>query len=117
MNKTKLAVTGIVCGLVNGLFGSGGGVISVLALERFCKIEKKKTHATTVVVILALSVVSIFFYYKNGFEDIPLALKAAGGGIIGGILGAKLLDKMPTKWIGRVFGVVMIVSAIMMVFR
>ncbi|MDP4132427.1 MAG: sulfite exporter TauE/SafE family protein [Bacillota bacterium] len=108
---TALILTGLACGFINGLFGAGGGVISVLALVKFCNMEKKQAHATTVGVILALSIVSITMYFINGFVDWKISFLAGAGGIIGGVTGAKLLNKLPTRYVSRIFGILMLVSA------
>lgn len=108
---TALILTGLGAGLVNGLFGSGGGVIVVLALTTFCKTEKKRAHATAVAVILALSAVSLVFYGLGKHLDVSAAFLAGIGGAVGGFIGAKLLKKLPVRIISRIFGILMILSA------
>lgn len=102
-------LTGLISGFVNGFFGAGGGVIALLALDR--RIEKKQAHATTVAVILAFSVVSLFFYGRNDRLDWHTAIAAGLGGIPGGFLGAKLLKKLSPRAIARLFGAIMLLSA------
>lgn len=102
---------GVIAGFINGLFGAGGGVISVLALTKFLKLDRKKAHATTVSVILALCAVSIFFYVKGGNIDLKTSLWCAVGRHGGGALGAVLLKKLPTVWVSRIFGMLMLISA------
>ncbi len=116
MNKGKLILFGLLSGLLNGFFGSGGGVITVLALERFFKKETKKCHATAVAVILPLCLVSIFIYAGKGFADWNLILKASLGGAVGGFLGAKLLNRISPKYIHKIFGVILGIAAVRMVF-
>ncbi len=106
-----LILTGLTAGFVNGLFGAGGGVITVLILTAVLKNEKKTAHATTVAVMLALSAVSIFFYARNGSVDLKASLWCAAGGLFGGMVGAYLLKKLPAVWISRIFGILMLVSA------
>ena len=90
MKYIKYALCGIAIGLVNGVFASGGGVLAVLFLEKLCKLEKKKAHASAILVILPISIMSIFFYTKSGHADFSLVIKASLGGILGGFAGAKL---------------------------
>lgn len=106
-----LITAGLLSGFVNGLFGAGGGVICVLALTAFLKTEKKKAHATTVAVILVFSLISIFFYAKEGNIDLKTSLWCALGGTLGGALGAYLLRKIPTSWVSKIFGILMLISA------
>lgn len=108
---TALIICGALSGFVNGIFGSGGGVICVLALTKFLKTEKKKAHGTAVGVILAFSIVSIFFYGIKGNIDWKTAIYCAIGGTMGGALGAYLLKKIPTNCISKIFGGLMLLSA------
>ena len=107
----KLILTGIVSGFINGLFGAGGGVISVLALTMFLKTEKKKAHATTVMAILAFSLVSIFTYGMKGNVDWISAVTAGLSGAVGGAVGAYLLKKIPVKYVSKIFGILMLASS------
>jgi len=112
----KYIIIGIITGIVNGLFGSGGGTIVVPALIILLCMEDHKAHATAIAIILPLTVVSAFFYIKGSFVDLPLTLKVSLGGIIGGFIGAKLLNSVPEKALRIVFGSFMILAALRMVF-
>lgn len=111
----KIAAIGVVTGLCNGLFGSGGGTILVPALVFIMDIEDHKAHATAISVILPLAAVSAFIYYKNDIVDISLTLKVLVGGVVGSYVGAKLLNKLSSKSLRRIFGIFMIIAAIRMV--
>lgn len=116
-NKTMTcAIGGIISGFCNGLFGSGGGTIVVPFLEEFLKLDPKKAHATTIMIILSYTIVSLFFYGFSGTLDIQLAIKVSSGGILGGYLGAKFLNKLAFKTIHKIFGAFMIIAAVRMVF-
>ena len=82
---------GVISGVISGLFAAGGGMIVVPALIHIFKLEDAKARATSVFAILPMVVVSGLFYYKNDYIDWNLGIKCAIGGIIGGIIGAKLL--------------------------
>ena len=110
----KHLLIGLVTGLLNGLFGSGGGVIVVTAMEKFLRIGAKKSHSTAIAIVLILSLTSSFFYLKSGFLDWHILLTALGG-CLGGFIGAKLLQKIPKKWLKIGFGAAIIVSAIKMI--
>ena len=58
---TRAAVTGAACGLLNGLFGAGGGMAAVPLLKAG-GLPQKKAHATSLAVILPLAAVSAAFY-------------------------------------------------------
>lgn len=112
----KKIVIGLVTGLLNGLFGAGGGSVVVPAMEKFLGIDEKKSHATAIAIILMMSLVSSVIYIRNGFFDTKLWLWVSIGGIAGGLAGAKLLGKIPKKWLKIVFGGVISITAIKMIF-
>ena len=54
--KYLFALCGLFSGLVNGLFGAGGGLLAVPALERIGGLETQKSHATALLAMLPLSI-------------------------------------------------------------
>lgn len=109
--------TGIVAGFLNGFLGSGGGTVVIPSLKYILKTEEHKAHATAILIILPLSILSFFIYFNNGYIDIILALKVAIGSILGSIVGAKFLNKISSKSLKKVFGIVLIFAAIGMLIR
>ncbi len=107
---------GILSGILNGLFGAGGGSVVVPAMEMFLKIDEKKSHATAIGVILIMSAISSVFYIREGHFDFGLWLPTAAGGIFGGALGAKILSKISVRWLKIIFGSVIVITAIKMIF-
>ncbi|WP_243116518.1 sulfite exporter TauE/SafE family protein [Marinisporobacter balticus] len=112
----KFILLGITTGLVNGLFGSGGGTILILGMFFLLDIDEHKAHATAISIILPLALVSTFIYMKHGIIVWPVTLKIMTGGILGGYIGAKLLSKIPEYLLRKIFAVFMIIAAIRMVF-
>jgi len=108
------AVIGTVTGLANGLFGAGGGTVVVPCMERLLDVDAHKAHATAIAIILPLSVISAFIYLKGTDIDLKSILFVSVGGMIGGFIGAKLLNKIPSKWLHKIFGIFMIAAAVKM---
>ncbi|MCL2108889.1 MAG: sulfite exporter TauE/SafE family protein [Oscillospiraceae bacterium] len=114
INTTKKyfkSICGFLCGLLNGLFGSGGGVVAVPML-RFMGLEPRKSHATSVAVIFFLSLLSVIAYGIRGSLDVKTALVYVPWGIIGAVCGALLLKKVPNTLLRRIFGAVVLISAV-----
>lgn len=112
----KNALTGIIAGFVNGLLGSGGGTIVVPSLEFFHKLDEYKSHATAIAVILPLSIISTIIYFFKGSLEWNSILIVGAGSIIGSAAGAFLLKKVSPGFLSKLFGIVMIVAAIRMMF-
>ena len=108
--KCKRTAIGLVTGFANGLFGSGGGTIVVPAMERFLGEEEHKAHATAIAVILPLSLLSLGVYlWKADLGAVwRIALWASAGGLVGGFVGAKLLQRVSGVWLHRIFGAFML---------
>lgn len=111
MKKYLKIITGISCGILNGLFGSGGGVVAVPMLE-MSGLEVKKSHATSVAVIFFLSLMSAVAYGFRGNLDFMSALNYVPWGIAGALLGTFLLKKTPNSLLRRIFGAVVLAGAV-----
>ena len=110
--KKKGLLWGIPIGFINGFFASGGGIVAVLVLQRFFSIDEKKAHATSIMIILPLTVAGVFVYTMAGFADFSVILKAAGGATLGALVGAKLLSKLSGRFIRIGFGAVMVIASV-----
>ena len=107
----KKHLMGLVCGLLNGLFGSGGGVAAVPMLEE-TGLEAKKSHATSVALIFVLSIATTISYLMGDKLDLGLALQYIPYGVVGAAAGAFLLKKIPNSLLRRVFGVIILIAAV-----
>ena len=115
-NLGKIILSGAITGMLNGLFGSGGGVAAVLILKKLFKCNTKEAHATAIMIILPLSITSIIIYFMKSHISVPTAIYTSTGGIIGGFIGARLLKKIKSIWLTKIFGIVMIIGAVRMLF-
>ena len=107
-------LTGVSAGIVNGLFGGGGGMIVVPMLIYLLKCPNKKAHATAIMIILPISLVSGLFYSAFGNLDLSVGIPATIGVVAGGVAGAFLLSKLSSKWVMIVFAIVMAAAGIKM---
>ena len=84
-------------------------------MEKFLGVDEKKSHATAIGIILLMSIVSSWLYIRNGYFDVKLWALVTAGGVVGGLVGANALDKIPKKWLKIIFGAVIIVTAVKMI--
>lgn len=113
--KQKSMWIGLVTGLANGLFGSGGGTIVVPAMQRFLDVETHKSHATAIAIILPLTVISMFVYLGKVEIQWATVLYVSAGGLVGGFVGAKLLTRLSGSLLHKIFGAFMVVAAVRMI--
>ena len=102
-DKWKLRLTGAVGGLINGLFGGGGGMAVVPLLKGWCGLEEKRAFATCVAVILPFCVLSAGVFFLRGHVDLAQALPYLLGGLMGGLAGGRWMDRVQAVWLRRIF--------------
>jgi len=111
-HKPILLLAGFFTGIVNGLFGAGGGMLGVVALERLQGLKEDEAHATALIVMLPLTLVSITVYLIKGGVEWNIVPWAALGLLPGSFLGAKLLGNLRGVWINRLFCLVMLIAGL-----
>ena len=110
MKKLYTCFVGALSGLVNGLFGGGGGMLVVPLLIFLLGIEVKKAHATAILVILPISIVSGLLYAAHVNLQPSIAIPVSIGVVVGGGIGALLLSKLSNKVVIIIFSVVMAIA-------
>lgn len=114
--KFMSVIFGGLAGIINGLFGGGGGMIIVPALSILLKREPQRAHATAILIILPLSLISALFYSAFGSFDLRIGIPVSIGVTIGGVIGAFLLSKLSSKWLVAIFSIVMLGAGVKLLF-
>lgn len=115
MKKARKFFEGALCGFLNGFFGSGGGVIAVPVLEKEGS-DPNTAHATSVALIFMLSLVTALFYGFSGNLDFGEALRFVPWGVLGAAAGSIFLKKIKADMLKRIFGGIVTIAAIRMLF-
>ena len=120
MEKSKIVggkrlLCGCLVGAANSLFGGGGGMIAVPLLTQ-TGLEEKRAHATAILVILPVSLLSFVLYAIRGFYEPSVLIPTALGVTAGGVLGAWLLGKLPTKTVNLIFAVLQLFAGAVLFF-
>ena len=111
LKNTQRGVCGVAVGAANSLFGGGGGMIAVPLLQK-TGMSEKEAHATAILVILPVSLLSFALYALQGFYKPSVLIPTSLGVTAGGFLGAKLLGKMPAKTVNLVFAVLQAIAGV-----
>ncbi len=113
--KGKYAIlTGMIAGIVNGLFGGGGGMIVVPMLIKLLDCPPKKAHATAILIILPLSITSGIIYAVFGNLNLRVGIPVGIGVVLGGVVGALLLSKLSSKVVIIIFSILMAAAGVKM---
>lgn len=98
--------------MLNGLFGAGGGLVLVPLLIGWVKLEQKQAFATSVAIVLPLSIVSYLLFCAKHDSIWQQALPYLLGGIAGGILSTRLFQQISVNWLHRLFALLILYGGI-----
>ena len=115
------ALAGILSGIVNGLLGTGGGILTVLFLSKIyakdSSYSTKDIFAITLCSSVIMSMASLLLYLSSGcfsVSDSALYMLAA---VPGGVLGAILLEKLSSKTMKLIFALLVVWAGISMMIK
>ncbi len=111
------AVLGILSGILSGLIGIGGGIIMIPALVVFLKFDQHLAQGTTLAAMIPpIGILAAYEYYRAGQVNIPVALIIAVFFLVGGLIGAKLAVRIDEALLKKIFGAVLLVISVKMIF-
>lgn len=116
MSAIILFLSGTAIGIINSLFGAGGGILAVPVFRK-CGLSQRRAQASSLAVILPLSAVSTLIYYSKGYFSLSEGLPFIPFGLLGGFAGTRLITKIPEKILGTLFYLLLIYSGIRMIMR
>ena len=101
--RLSSGIAGAAAGVINGLFGAGGGMILVPMLTGFTDLKEQEVFPASVCVILPICIVTLLISGNppDWQAALPYLLGSVGGGILAGILGKRI----PTLWLHRCLGI------------
>lgn len=92
-------MTGLVAGVMSGLFGVGGGIITTPAIQVLMGGAPYVAVATPLPVIFPTSLVGALTYTRAGEVSFRAARWAVGPGIVGAVGGAALTKVVNPHWL------------------
>ena len=111
-----LIAIGVVTGVVNGLLGIGGGTILIPAMVFILGVSQHQAHGTSLAIILPTTAASCIVYGLNKDLNFAMAVEVAAGGMLGGYIGAKLMNRISGLRLRQFFGVFMFLAGLRMMF-
>ncbi|WP_439577518.1 sulfite exporter TauE/SafE family protein [Elioraea sp.] len=113
------AVTGLIAGLLAGLFGVGGGIVIVPVLSYVLPllgidpaVQQKLAVSTSLATIIPTSIVSARKHYAKGAIDVPLLRGLVPSLLAGTVIGALLIVVLRGEALTLVFAVVALLVAL-----
>jgi uncharacterized membrane protein YfcA len=112
-----LIIVGLAAGTLAGLVGVGGGVIIIPALVYILGFTQKEAQGTSLgILLLPVGILAVANYYKQGYIDIKAVIIISLAFVIGGFLGSKLALSISQDTLRKIFGTLLLVLAIKMLF-
>src|SRR6202158_2964618 len=103
-------------GALSGLLGIGSGAVKVLAMDQAMRIPFKVSTTTSNFMIGVTAAASAGVYLSRGYVDPGLSMPVMLGVLGGSMGGARLLVKADTKWLRRVFSLVIVLLGLEMLY-
>jgi len=104
-------------GALSGLLGIGSGAVKVLAMDQAMRIPFKVSTTTSNFMIGVTAAASAGVYLNRGYIDPGLAMPVMLGVLAGSMLGARILVKAETQWLRIVFGIVIALLGVEMLYK
>lgn len=107
-SKLGIGIAGICAGAVNGLFGAGGGMVLVPLLTCLSDLDDNAVFPASVSIILPICLVSLSITFQTGAIQWSAAFPYLFGSAFGGVLAGLFGKRIPTVWLHRILGILII---------
>jgi len=108
---------GLAAGVLSGLIGIGGGIIIVPALVFLFGLSQHQAQGTTLALLVPpIGILAAWTYYSQGYVNLKIAGFVCLGFFFGGLLGAKVATGLSNEALQKIFGVVLLLVALKMIF-
>ena len=110
-------VGGLAAGLLSGTIGVGGGIVMVPLMTVGYRLPQTLAQGTSLLAIIPTAIVGGVTHLREGNVLRDGAVFMGAGGMVGAILGALLAVRVPGVVLARVFAVVLIINAVVLLRR
>ena len=111
-DKGKNGLAGVAAGLVNGLFGGGGGSVLLPLLNRWGTLAPRAAFATCLAAIYPMCCVSAVVYLFQVRPALETVLPYLAGGLAGGVAGGLTFQKVPVRLLKALFGAFLVYGGV-----
>jgi uncharacterized protein len=113
----SILVIGLAAGFLSGSMGIGGAIIVVPSLVFVMGLTMHQAQGTSLALMtMPVMLIATFNYYRTGNVNLKYAGIMACTFVVGGFLGSKLSLYMPESILRKIFGVLIIIIALKMIF-
>jgi len=110
-------VLGLFAGTLSGLIGIGGGIVIIPILVFLFGFTQHQAQGTTLALMIPpIGLLAALEYYRAGQVDLKAAGLVCIGFFVGGLIGAKLAVGVPDEVLKKIFGVILLLVGLRMIF-
>ncbi len=110
-----ILMIGLCGGILVGLLGIGGGVVLVPAMVHLLHMDQHAAQGTSLFVLLPpIGLGALLEYRKKGDVDLRAGIFCAIGMLLGGYIGSMIALPMPSARLTQLFGVFLMISALLL---
>jgi uncharacterized protein len=116
MNAILYVALGLVAGVLGGMFGIGGGSILIPALVFLFGLTQHQAQGTSLAVMVPpIGILAAMSYYRAGNVKLGMAGFICAGFLVGGLIGAQLIQNVPDLLLKRLFGIFLLIISVRMI--
>ncbi|MDY8137222.1 sulfite exporter TauE/SafE family protein [Aquimarina sp. 2201CG5-10] len=113
----SLILIGLLAGFFSGTLGIGGSVIMIPLLILWVNFSQHQAQGTSLAVLaVPVTLLAAYNYYQEGHVNWKYAAIIAVTFIVGGYLGSKLAISINQTLLKKIFGGVLMIVALKMIF-
>jgi uncharacterized membrane protein YfcA len=112
----RLAVIATAAGAFSGLFGVGGGTIIVPLLIFWLGYQEREATGTSLMAIVVIAGLAAGVHALYGNVDVLKAIAIGLPASVGVVAGTALQQRIPERAVAGIFAVVLVASAVALVF-
>lgn len=108
---------GLITGVSAGFLGLGGGFILIPALIYVYGLTQHQAQGTSLAVMVPpITLLAALRYYHGGNVKVGMAVFIACGFAVGGLIGAHYVHSVPGAVLKKIFGAVLFLVSLRMIF-
>ena len=121
MNKMTLIILliiiGVLAGIFSGLMGVGGGIVMIPLMVFALGFTQHEAQGTSLAVLaVPVTLIAAYNYYQAGHVNWKYAAVIAVAFVVGAHLGSKFAISIDQATLKKIFGVILIIVALRLIF-
>jgi hypothetical protein len=102
----------VLVGIYGGYFGAGIGIMMLASLSLLGLRDINRLNALKALLAFLVNMASVIYFLIHGHVDWSLAVWLMAGSVPGSIVGAKLAQRIPARWVRLIAATIGIIIAV-----